>query len=746
MRAGHDTAGDMLLALSSWVTSSFKFADGKLDQYPALLDGTLPHRIADGIKVTLQGKYLGHEGLVYTATLLAWWRLHGKNAVRLSEDSGRHDETKLWNSFAAVVAGSGMGKSRFLYELVQQTLTYAKCDTWLNTVDELPWGWLDNLRAHFNAYYRNRQDSATYAHRSVLRPLPRDGGSDDEDEAIVIGVSFDGDTKVTPTELADQATPPIGTMIAARVVRALVRRHLKELGKSYDAVDLGLVYTWMERRSTQGCRMGTAQALALVRRLVGGNRQVLLLIDDAGGTRFVGPDFYSAVLAEVDSMLAKPRDAVCMTVQSGQRQGGGLWSARTFVPLRFRELDPRVVAGYAITLVNTQAARLDTLVTVLVRFVSGHWASVMAAVEFLKSGSGPVSFQELLKQAVQVWGPRATTLPLTLFRDAYVSKEVDETATTTALIEQSVLVRLRTAQTANVERRFVLQLSGLAQWQWARSQLELPDPHRIGPVERCVATKLHAAIGQLLACQPCDGSMFEGFVAEYCNVARCLLPIWRYSFKTIGLLLDPVLVATTTYHEMFLARAGRGATYVAQTTDPARVEAITTKAWGTHGLDYVVVGDPEYLRGKLALEFSGVAQGNPYGTIVQTQSIDDAKTWCTRVHRHDSGTTVQPGLDVSCFGATEHGRVQPLAFECRFSAEGNQNYLSQNQVFHKLKLFAGLYPDDAGTWLRCGSNPCHSHECTLWYCAKRWPCVRTSGLHVHQLPRGFRHRRRGSCV
>ena len=44
---------------------------------------------------------------------------------------------------------------------------------------------------------------------------------------------------------------------------------------------------------------------------------------------------------------------------------------------------------------------------------------------------------------------------------------------------------------------------------------------------------------------------------------------------------------------MFLARAGRGATHVPLTTDPARVEAITTEAWGTRGLDYVVVGDDE---------------------------------------------------------------------------------------------------------------------------------------------------------
>jgi len=112
---------------------------------------------------------------------------------------------------------------------------------------------------------------------------------------------------------------------------------------------------------------------------------------------------------------------------------------------------------------------------------------------------------------------------------------------------------------------------------------------------------------------------------------------------------------------MFLARAGRGATHVPLTSDPARVEAITTEAWGTRGL---VVGDDEleYVHRKLALEFSGVTQGNPYGTIVQTQSPADAKMWCKHVHRH------RAGLDVSCFGWTRDGRVQPLAFDCRFFA------------------------------------------------------------------------------
>lgn len=105
-----------------------------------------------------------------------------------------------------------MGKSRFLYELVQQTRTYAECDTWLNKVDELPWGWLSFLRNDFNAYDRNRLDSATYAHRSVLQPLPWDGGSDGEDDAIVIGVSFNGATNVMSMELADQAIPPIGRL------------------------------------------------------------------------------------------------------------------------------------------------------------------------------------------------------------------------------------------------------------------------------------------------------------------------------------------------------------------------------------------------------------------------------------------------------------------------------------------------------------------------------------------------------
>ena len=171
---------------------------------------------------------------------------------------------------------------------------------------------------------------------------------------------------------------------------------------------------------------------------------------------------------------------------------------------------------------------------------------------------------------------------------------------------------------------------------------------------------INFAVALLLA--PCGNSWIDDAFANYCNVARCLLPMQQYTLETNDNRGEPVLVANTTYHELFLARAGRGAIYVPRTTDPASIEAITTEAWGACGFDYFVVGDDEHLYRKLALEFSGVAQGNPYGTIVQTQSPADAKMWCKHVHRH------RAGLGVSCFGWTRDGRVQPLAFDCRFFA------------------------------------------------------------------------------
>ena len=89
----------------------------------------------------------------------------------------------------------------------------------------------------------------------------------------------------------------------------------------------------------------------------------------------------------------------------------------------------------------------------------------------------------------------------------------------------------------------MLQLSGLAQWHWARSPLCLPEG--MPPVEKRVATELHTAVKQLLLA-PCGNSWIDDAFANYCNVARCLLPMQQYTLETNDNRGEPVLVARRT--------------------------------------------------------------------------------------------------------------------------------------------------------------------------------------------------------
>ena len=52
------------------------------------------------------------------------------------------------------------------------------------------------------------------------------------------------------------------------------------------------------------------------------------------------------------------------------------------------------------------------------------------------------------------------------------------------------------------------------------------------PTEQRVATDLHTAVKQLLLAAPCGGSGLQGVVANYCNVARCLLPMKWYTLDS----------------------------------------------------------------------------------------------------------------------------------------------------------------------------------------------------------------------
>lgn len=254
------------------------------------------------------------------------------------------------------------------------------------------------------------------------------------------------------------------------------------------------------------------------------------------------------------------------------------------------------------------------------------------------------------------------------------------------------------------------------------------------PVEKAVATELRTAIKRLLPAEPVSACDFECIVANYCDVARCLLPMQSYKLERDSDGATRVLVATTTYYDMFLARAGPRWAFVPLTqasdqhgakVDP--VEAVVTKAEGD-GLDYVVVGDSQCLHRELALKFHKVTRGVPYQDIVSTK---DPMALCGSVHLHDIGAKVQCGLGVSCFGVAVHDHVQPLAFECRFSAPGEKTHLKGGDVGGKLQLFADLHPHgDSGTWrvmlcsYRCTRTvqACSIHRCMVWYHAPQMAC------------------------